>query len=125
MVGMEHLNADELEVLGEKALSEGHVDILIKDRVPIACARKIAVEVKLRRAQKRDLMQLRGYMDELGDECLLGALIAETFPRTLVWEAEKHNVRLVRYELPLNWQSPKSFSEILNALRLCLQTKGD
>ncbi|MDT7894364.1 MAG: hypothetical protein RRA51_08590, partial [Armatimonadota bacterium] len=59
-------------------------------------------------------------MDELGDECLLGVLIAETFPRTLVREAEKHSVRLVRYELPLDLQSPRSFSEILNALRLCL-----
>jgi len=120
LVGMEHLNADELEVLGEKALSEGHVDILIKDRVPIARARKIAVEVKRRKAQRKNLMQLRGYMDELGDECLLGVLIAETFPRTLVREAEKYCVRLVRYELPLDLQSPRSFSEILNALRLCL-----
>ncbi len=120
MVGLGHLNADDLEVLGEKALSEGHVDILIKDRVPIAYARKIAVEVKLRQARIKDLMQLKGYMDELGDECLLGVLIAQTFPRTLIREAEKHGLRLVRYELSLDWQSPKSFTEILNSVRLYL-----
>jgi hypothetical protein len=54
MIGLDNLNADDLEVLGEKALSEGHVDILIKDRVPIVQARKIAIEVKLQKAQRND-----------------------------------------------------------------------
>ncbi len=118
MVGLDHLDAEDLEVLGEKALSEGHVNILIKDRVPIAHACKIAVEVKLRGAQPKDLKQLKGYMDELGDECIGGVLIAETFSRNLVREAEKHGIRLIRYQLSLDWQSPRSFGEILNSLSL-------
>lgn len=122
MLDLRHLNADDFEVLGEKALSEGHVDILIEDRVPIAQARKIAVEVKLRKAQRRELMQLKAYVDELGDECLLGVLIAENFPRTLAQEAEKNNIRLIRYKLSLNWQSPRGFSEILNAISLHPET---
>jgi RecB family endonuclease NucS len=102
MIGLDNLNADDLEVLGEKALSEGHVDILIKDRVPIVQARKIAIEVKLHKAQRNELMQLRKYMNELGEECLLGVLIAESFPRRFINEAEKYNIRLVRYKLSLN-----------------------
>jgi len=67
-------------------------------------------------------MQLKAYVDELGDECLLGVLIAENFPRTLAQEAEKNNIRLIRYKLSLNWQSPRGFSEILNAISLHPET---
>lgn len=117
MLGL-NWNADDLEVLGEKALSEGHVDILIKDRVPIAQARKIAVEVKLHKAQLKDLTQLRGYMDELGEECVCGILIAETFSRSVIQDAEKQGIQLIHYELALDWHSPKSFSEILDSIKL-------
>jgi RecB family endonuclease NucS len=117
-IGFENLAADELEVLGEKALSQGHVDILIKDRVPIAHARKIAVEVKLHKAQPRDLRQLKGYMDELGDECIGGVLIARDFSKTVPREAAKHQVRLVCYELNLDSKSLYTFAEILSNLRL-------
>ncbi|GBC97813.1 Endonuclease NucS [bacterium HR17] len=118
MIGFEDLSPDELEVLGEKALSYGHVDILIKDRVPIAQARKIAVEVKREHAQPRDLRQLRGYIDELGSECIGGVLIANSFSKSVIREAPKRNIRLVRYELRLDWRSPKKFSEILAGLRM-------
>jgi hypothetical protein len=121
MIGLDNLNADDSEVLGEKALSEGHVDILIKDRVPIVQARKIAIKVKLHKAQRNELMQLRKYMNELGEECLLGVLIAESFPRRFINEAEKYNIRLVRYKLSLNWESPRGFNEILNSISLHLE----
>jgi len=118
MTGFCNLSPDELEVLGEKALSHGHVDILIKDRVPIAQARKIAVEVKMKHAQPKDLRQLRGYMDELGNECIGGVLIANSFSKSVIREAPKQNIRLVRYELNLNWQLPRKFEEILESLRM-------
>lgn len=118
MTGFEHLSPEGLEVLGEKALSHGHVDILIKDRVPIAQARKIAVEVKMKEAQPKDLRQLRGYMDELGDECVGGVLIANSFSKSVIREAPKQNINLVRYELNLDWQSPRKFPEILSSLRM-------
>jgi len=60
MLGLKNLNADDFEVLDEKALSEGHVDILIKDRVPIAQARKIAVEVKTPRGAKKGIDAVKG-----------------------------------------------------------------
>ena len=118
MIGFENLAADGLEVLGEKALSQGYVDILIKDRVPIAHARKIAVEVKLHKAQPRDLRQLKGYMEELGDECIGGVLIAKDFSKTVLREAAKHQIRLVCYELDLDNKSLYTFVEILSNLRL-------
>lgn len=86
-------------MLGEKALSYGHVDILIKDRIPIAHARRIAIEVKMKEAKPKDLRQLKGYMDELGEECIGGILIAQSFTKSVIREAPKQNIRLARYEL--------------------------
>ncbi|MFN4180530.1 MAG: hypothetical protein ACK4I8_09470 [Armatimonadota bacterium] len=118
MTGFEDLSPDELEALGEKALSHGHVDILIKDRVPIAQARKIAIEVKREHAQPRDLRQLRGYIDELGRECLGGVLIANSFSKSVVRLAPTLNICPVCYDLNLDWNSPRSFPEILASLTL-------
>lgn len=118
MTGFESLSVDDFEVLGEKALSQGHVDILIKQRFPIAQSLKIAVEVKIKKAQRKDLVQLKGYMDELGDECIGGVLIAQSFPKSVIHEASKQNIRLVRYELNTIWHSPKSFEEICQVLTL-------
>ena len=67
--------APALEILGEKALTQGHIDLLLKLRVPIGSTLKIPIEVKTKRAQPEDLAQLRGYMDELLDECPLGVLV--------------------------------------------------
>ena len=120
MTGFENLSADDLEVLGEKALSQGHVDILIKDRVPIAQARKIAIEVKMKEAQPKDLRQLRGYMDELGEECIGGILIAQSFVKSIVRQASDLNIRLVRYNLNLDWSDPMGFDDILSSIVLRL-----
>lgn len=125
MIGLGGLLPDQFEVLGEKALSHGHVDILIKDRVPIAQARKIAVEVKMEEAHPKDLAQLKGYMDELSDECIGGILIARSFSKSVFREASKQNIRLVRYKLNLDLNSPKSFGEICQALTLEPIEKGD
>lgn len=118
MVDLDSLCPDELEVLSEKAVSEGHVDILVKDRVPIASVKKLVVEVKLHKAQKKDLEQLGRYMEEFGEECVAGVLVAEDFSKQAVWEARRLGIYLVRYGLNLNWSSPRSFEEILSGLTL-------
>ena len=118
LVRLDNLEADEFEVLGEKALSEGHVDILIKDRVPVARRRMIVVEVKRGVAQPKDITQLRYYMDELGDECVSGVLIAKDFSKSTISQAAGRNIHLVRYRLALDWRSPQSFAEIVKGLRL-------
>ncbi|GBD10409.1 hypothetical protein HRbin23_00050 [bacterium HR23] len=117
MAGFNGLSASALEALGEKALSQGHVDILLKDRVPIAQARKIAVEVKLGTAQPSHLKQLRGYMEELGDECIGGVLIAKEFSKTIVRQAAGLKIGLVRYGLNLDNSRHYTFDEILSKLQ--------
>jgi hypothetical protein len=110
--------ADQLEVLGEKALSQGHVDILIKDRVPIALARKLVVEVKRGKAKSADLLQLREYMDEFRKECIGGVLIAHSFPKAVVRNAPGMKIRLLRYTLSLDFTTARTFGEIQSSLKL-------
>jgi len=74
--GVGGLDADKLEVLGEKAFPEGHVDILIKEATPLGMSRKVVVEVKLGRATNADAQQLSLYMERLGEECAGGVLVA-------------------------------------------------
>jgi len=57
---------NRMEVLSEKAFPHGHVDILIKDAMPIGFSKKIIVEVKLGSATKKDFEQLKSYMKEIG-----------------------------------------------------------
>ena len=42
-ISVDDVRAEDLEVLGEKALPEGHIDIFIKDAVPIGESKSIAV----------------------------------------------------------------------------------
>ena len=46
LISVYDLDVKRLEVLGEKALPEGHVDILIKEAIPIGLSKKIVLEVK-------------------------------------------------------------------------------
>lgn len=86
----------EFEVLGEKALPKGHVDIFIKKRHPHGISPKIVVEVKKRSARKEDIEQLAEYMDELGNECAGGILIAKSFSRRL--PSPPRNMLFLSYE---------------------------
>jgi len=67
----------DFEVLGEKALPEGYVDIFIKLKHPTGSNKYLLVEIKTGRAQRKDMTQLRDYMDELGSEVIGGVLIAK------------------------------------------------
>ena len=115
---VQDLQSDSLEVLSEKGISEGHVDLLIKESVPIGMAKKIVVEVKLSSARPDDIVQLEQYMAEFGAECVGGVLIAERFPNSVIERAQTSEVRLVRYSLPFDWETPKNFEEIKSGLTL-------
>lgn len=94
---LDDLQANDFEILGEKALPEGHVDILIKDRMPTGWSRKIIVEVKLGKAQPKDIVQLKNYMDELGEECIRGVLIARDFSKKVQRDTETKQIKCFAY----------------------------
>lgn len=106
-----------LEVLGEKALPEGHVDVLLKERVPLGSATKIVLEVKLNNARLEDISQLRGYMDQFGGECVGAILVAGKFGKQIVREASAQAVKLLQYRVDADWTNPLSFDDICRSLR--------
>ncbi|MGB9780537.1 MAG: endonuclease NucS domain-containing protein [Caldanaerobacter sp.] len=91
--GLDTFHAEDFEVLGEKALSEGYVDILIKDRTPVGYSRKIVLEIKTGSAKSKDIEQLENYTKEIGEECVAGVLIAQKFSRNLKQECEKRGIK--------------------------------
>lgn len=112
------LEAEALEVLGEKAFPQGHVDLLIKQRVPLGIAPRIPIEVKVNRAQQNDLLQLRNYMDEIGPECPFGMLIASDFNKATLAGAHGKRIKLVKYRLSSDLKQAPAFEEITAGLTL-------
>ncbi|MGB7750168.1 MAG: hypothetical protein WCF88_01335 [Candidatus Acidiferrales bacterium] len=110
--------ANALEILGEKALPQGHIDLLIKQRVPLGTTLKIPIEVKTKKTQPKDLAQLRAYMDELRGDCPTGILIAADFGKGAVREAANFGFKLVRYTLSSDFKKAATFEEIANGLTL-------
>jgi len=111
-LGLKGIVATDLEILGEKALPEGHIDLFLKQRVPIGSAPRIPIEVKTGRAQPKDLAQLSGYMDELRGESPVGILIAQDFNKHVAAKAESTRIKLVRYGLGSDLTKTATFDEI-------------
>ena len=118
LLGVQIDHPEGLEVLGEMAISLGHIDLLLKERVPIGSTFKIPIEVKTKRATPRDVSQLRAYMDELRDDCQIGALIAADFAKTCVRMAADAGISLIRYTLASDLSQTPAFQEIFRDLTL-------
>jgi len=111
---------DSLEILGEKALPQGHIDLLLKQRVPLGSSFKIPIEVKVNRGSQGDISQLRAYMDELRGDCQVGVLIAADFGKNCGQKATANGIQLVRYKLNADLKHPVTFDEISYGLDLAV-----
>lgn len=117
-IGFHGIPANELEILGEKALPQGHIDILLKRRAPVGSDPKIPIEVKTKKAVPKDLTQLRSYMDEMRGECPIGVLIASEFHTKVIASVRNSNVKLIRYSLEDTLGQTATFDELLGGLTL-------
>lgn len=110
------ISVNEFEVLGEKALPEGFVDIFIKQKHPAGRNKYLLVEVKTGRASKKDFEQLKGYIEEFGSEVIGGVLIARDFPRSIPFKPE---ILPVRYFFrDLDRSSEYAYKELIDMLQL-------
>lgn len=111
--------AKDFEILGEKALPEGHIDILIKDCIPTGYSRKIIVEVKTGKARSQDICQLGNYVTEMGEECVLGILITQIFSKRVQQESENMGIKCFTYSFSqIDKMQKYSFEELKSNLRL-------
>ncbi len=115
ILGFKGFVPEDFEILTEKALPRGYVDLLIKDSKPMGRSRIIAVEVKLSRAEMKDVKQLRGYIEELGEECVTGVIIAEKISKRI----SSPDVHFMKYEFGgIDLKEPHTFEELLSAIRI-------
>ena len=120
-LGFHEFITKEFEVLGEKALPEGYVDILAKEARPKGEVKQIIIEVKLGRATKSEVEQLGRYVDEIGEECLAGVLIAEHSPEKIKIEDKK--IHCMNYEFErIDLRTPHTFDELLSKTKIYLLT---
>ncbi|MEM3713853.1 MAG: endonuclease NucS [Nitrososphaeria archaeon] len=111
------LPKDEFEILGEKALPEGFIDIFIKLKHPQASNAYFLVEVKTGKAEKNDLEQLERYIEEFGTECKGGILIAKDFSKKNI--KSNSNIMLIKYEFDQIKQNEEySYIQLLQRLNL-------
>jgi len=117
--GLNNFRAKDFEILGEKALPEGHIDILIKDCIPTGYSRKIIVEVKTGKAKSLDICQLGNYVTEMGEECVLGILITQNFSKKVQQESENMGIKCFTYSFSQIDKIQKySFEELKSNLQL-------
>lgn len=106
----------DVEVLGERSLPEGHLDLVLKDAKPVGDSLQLPIEVKLNRCNDTHLEQLRGYIDQLKPECPGGILLAETIPRDF---DVPNDVSIVRAEFDdIDMGEPQTLPAMQNALTL-------
>ncbi len=117
-ISFDAIPAAEFEVLGEKAIPQGHIDVLLKRRVPVGSDPKIPIEVKTKKALPKDLSQLHAYMNELRGECPIGMLIANDFHKQVIQSARNINIKLVRYSLAEKIGEAPTFGELCRGLTL-------
>lgn len=111
--------APEFEVLGEKALPEGYVDILVKEARPKGEVKQIIIEVKLGRGTRKDVEQLNSYVDEIGEECLGGVLVGKQSTKNV--KVDNKKIHLMDYEFEgIDLEVPQTFDELLSKLRVSL-----
>lgn len=108
---IEDLKDLDLEILSERALPQGHVDLLIKEAIPIGSSKQVVVEVKLNKANKKDIEQLKLYLDEIGEDCIGGFLIAKSFDKKII--SEERKIKLIKYNFKDIKKEYYSFDELI------------
>lgn len=104
------------EILGEKALPEGLVDILIKESNPVGITKQIIIEVKMGKATLVDIQQLKHYMGIIGDECIAGVMVSSGYPKNI---QGFDKISLLKYSFQNHdLNESKSFEDLLQLFKL-------
>jgi hypothetical protein len=118
-IGLGWLGGRPLEVLGELALPEGQVDVIIKDAAPMGVSNKVALEVKLGIVTIADVDQVSHYVRTLGSECRAGVLVARQASHKTIAYAKGKGVHIFLYKLGKEPSGPAvGFGDLMSAFKL-------
>lgn len=115
-LGFEKLSNINFEVLSERALPQGHIDLLLKEVIPLGTSKQVVIEVKTNKATSKDVEQIKSYMDELGNDCVGGVLIAKDFNKKVM--LTKEGVKLVKYNFSNLNKNDYFFEDLITKLEL-------
>jgi hypothetical protein len=115
-LGYINLKEINFEVLSEKALPQGHVDLLLKEAIPLGTSKQVVIEVKTNKASIKDFEQLKSYMNEIGTDCVGGILIAKDFQKKI--NKIDNQIGLVKYQFSKTDKEIFSIEELMNNLIL-------
>ncbi|WP_448377991.1 hypothetical protein [Fervidobacterium sp.] len=116
-------NPDEFEILSEKALSRGFIDLFIKLKHPIGKNQYILVEVKNRKASSKDFEQITEYIKDFDKEgeLLGGIVIASDFPSRGKLDTLKLNILRVKFFFRnLDESKEYCYQDLLDKLELTI-----
>jgi RecB family endonuclease NucS len=116
-ISVDQVKAENLEVLGERALPEGHIDIFIKEAVPIGESKSILIEIKKEKASTKDFGQLAAYLREFGTECVRAVLIAKDFGKKGS-QSHKGKITALKYSVTSDLSTPQNFEELVKCVKL-------
>ncbi len=111
-------NPSDFEILGEKALPEGYVDLFLKLKHPVGLNKYLLVEVKTGKALRSDFEQLKRYLSEFKKETVGGILIAKDFPKRRILEKNKEILAIKYSFTSLNLEKEYIYEDLLKMLKL-------
>lgn len=118
-INQESLDEQSFEILGERALPEGYVDIIVKDATPFGMSSSIAIEVKRGDATIKDLDQLGKYVQMIGQECKAGVLIARKASSKTLKYAQQNNLHVISYNVEFSsMNGTDEFEHLLSSFQL-------
>lgn len=117
-LGLDTYSTENLEVVGERALSEGYVDITLQEAI-LRNPKQVIIEIKMGRATRKDYVQLAKYVREIGERCVAGIMIAKSHAKYS--EPQVLNLHSMTYDLRPPITQAVTFDEIIGRLSLSYQ----
>lgn len=107
-----------LEVLGERALEQGIVDVLVKEATGIGQTRQVVLKVKTGNASVADVSQVRTYVDGLAQDCWGGILIAKGASKRVLAVAQGTSIRVCAFSFEGVTPQHETFGQLTDKVRL-------
>ncbi len=107
------------DVIGEKALPEGYVDLFLKQKHPVGTDSYILIEVKTGKASRKDFEQLQKYLSYVEGEAKAAILVARDFPKSFKDYISSPLIKAYRYSFDsISLAKLYTFDELVEKLTL-------
>jgi len=112
-------SSSDFDVIGEKALPEGYVDLFLKQKHPVGTDSYVLIEVKTGKAIRKDFKQLQKYLSYVKEEARAAVLVARDFPKSFKDYISSPLIKAYRYSFDsISSDRLYTFDELVGKLTL-------